>query len=166
MTFWWNNWWMSVSLARMCTLTYLYRCVCSTVMHGPVQLLVTILVTVDLQSLVLVLVYNIDSIWMWIMHLCNCAHSAYIVLSSPWMSWQSFCDESCFHVKLGLFFLDNGIFFKWQYLCIVFFSRLNDYEWLATYKEYSWNILPPSKSFPSYIIPSLLIDHDQFNALL
>jgi len=48
----------------MCTLAYLYRCVCSTVMHGLVHLLVTILVTVDLQALVLVLVYNIDTIWM------------------------------------------------------------------------------------------------------
>ena len=36
-------------------------CVCSTVLHGHVHLLVTILVTVHLQSLVLLLVYNIDT---------------------------------------------------------------------------------------------------------
>ena len=56
----------------------------------------------------------------------------HIVLSDPWMSWQSFCDESCFHVELGFFLLYNGIFFNWQYLCIVFLNRLIDYEWLAT----------------------------------
>ena len=66
---------MSVSLAWMCTLTYLCMCVCSAVMHRHVHLLVTILVIVHLQSLVLLLVYNIDSICMRIMYISNCAHS-------------------------------------------------------------------------------------------
>ena len=103
---------MSVSLAWMCTLTYLCMCVCSTVMRGPVHLLVALLVTVHLQSLVLVLVYDIDSIYAYELCIYAIVHILHIVLSGPWMSWQSFCDESCFHVELGLFLLDIGIFFK------------------------------------------------------
>ena len=77
--------------------------------------------------------------------------------SDPWMSWQSFCDESCFHVELGLFLLYNGIFFNWLYLCIVFLNRLNDCEWLATYKEFSRNILHlPSQFLPTSPLPSWL----------
>merc|ERR1712062_363914 len=91
-------------------LTYLCMCVCSTVMRRPVHLLVTILVTVHLQSLVLVLVYNIDFIC--IICIYAIVHILHIFLSGPWMSWQSFCDESCFHVELGLFLLIIGIFFK------------------------------------------------------
>merc|ERR1719204_1959286 len=67
----------------------------------------TILMKVHLQSLMLVLVY------MHVNQLCIFAMCTFhIVLSDPWMSWQSFCDESCFHVELGFFLLYNGIFFN------------------------------------------------------
>ena len=71
---------MSVALAWMCTLTYLCMCVYSTFMHGPVHLLLTILMKVHLQSLVLVLVYmHVNYVYL------QCAHSilSYLTLGCP-----------------------------------------------------------------------------------
>ena len=67
---------MSVALAWMCTLTYLCMCVYSTFMHGPVHLLLTILMKV----LVLVLAYmHVNYVYL------QCAHSilSYLTLGCP-----------------------------------------------------------------------------------